>query len=247
MFLPHPNDLDSPVVYFKVGPNEKEFSVHVNVLKDRLASFCSTLDLPNCVIGFHDDIEDIFGYVLQFLYCGDYHISLLADESGHIAHEDGTTITSDRLLPLRGNYFQTCATTQRFLDHPVESFAQTPILPISGEAKTICQSFDALLIHARLHIFAKNHGIGTLHHLSLWKLVHALEHLELDSCRTEGVVKLLLLVSDLMEKGDTLYTVMAHYAASRSRLLVRCPHFASLMLKRPELNYSILSNICASL
>lgn len=44
------SDLDSPIVYFKVGPNEKEFSVHANVLKERIARVCSPLDLPNYVI-----------------------------------------------------------------------------------------------------------------------------------------------------------------------------------------------------
>jgi hypothetical protein len=68
----------------------------------------------------------------------------------------------------------------------------------------------------------------------------------LDPYRIEGVVKLLFLVSRL-DKANDLYTLIVHYAASRSRLLMRCPRFASLMQKRPELNYSILSNPCGPL
>jgi hypothetical protein len=53
-----------------VGPNEKEFSVHADILKERLARFCSALNLPDCVIGIRDDIEDIFGLILQYIYRG---------------------------------------------------------------------------------------------------------------------------------------------------------------------------------
>lgn len=233
-------------MYFKVGPNEKEFSVHANVLKERIARFCSPLDLPKYVIGFHDDIEDIFGYVLQYLYIGDYQISVLEDDSAHIACEDKTKFAFEKVLLLKDNYFRTHASTQQLLDHLAENFPQTPIQPICGETENICQNIDALLIHARLHIFAKKHGMDTLDRLSLWKLVHVLEQLDLDPCRIEGVVKLLFLVSGL-DKADDVYTLMVHYAASRSRLLVRCPRFASLMQKQPELNYSILSNLCGSL
>lgn len=68
--------------------------------------------------------------------------------------------------------------------------------------------------------------MDTLDRLSLWKLVHVLEHLDLDPYRIEGVVKLLFLASGL-HKADDVYTLMVHYAASRSRLLVRCPHSTS--------------------
>jgi hypothetical protein len=37
--------------------------------------------------------------------------------------------------------------------------------------------------------------MDTLDRLSLWKLVHVLEHLDLDPCWIEGVVELLFLVS----------------------------------------------------
>lgn len=82
----------------------------------------------------------------------------------------------------------------------------------------------------------------TLERLSLWKLVHVLEHMDLDPCRTEGVVELLHLISELKEMADDIYTLMVHYAASRLRFLVRCP-----MQKRPELSYSILNSIGESL
>lgn len=233
-------------MYFKVGPNEKEFSAHASVLNKRIARVCSPLDLSRYVIGFHDDIEDIFGYVLQYLYVGDYQISVLENDSAHIACEDRTKVAFEKVLLLKNNYFRTRASTQQLLDHLAENFPQTPIQPICREAENICQNIDALLIHARLHIFAKKHGMDTLDRLTLWKLVHVLEHMILDSCRIEGVVKLLFLISGL-DKADDLYTLMVRYAASRSRLLVRCPRFASLMQKRPELNYSILSNLSGSL
>lgn len=105
---------------------------------------------------------------------------------------------------LNDNYFRTRSSTQQLLDHLAENLPQTPIKPICGETKNICQNIDALLIHARLHKFAKKHGMDTLDRLSLWKLVHVLEHLDLDPCRTEGVVKLLFLVSGL-NKADDLY------------------------------------------
>jgi hypothetical protein len=88
--------------------------------------------------------------------------------------------------------------------------------------------------------------MDSLDRLSLWKLVHVLEHLYLDPCQIERLVKLLFLVSGL-DKADDIYILVVHYAASRSRHLVRCPRFASLMQKQPELNYSILSNLSGSL
>jgi hypothetical protein len=133
------------------------------------------------------------------------------------------------------------------LDNLAEKLPETPILPFCGETGNICQNVDALLIHARLHIFGKKHGMDTLERLSLWKLVHVLEHMDLDPCRTDGIVKLLLLISELREKADGLYTLMVHYAASRLRFLVRCPRFASLMQRQPELIYCILKEICESL
>lgn len=209
-------------MYFKVGPNEKEFSVHANVLKERLARFCSTLNLPDCVIGFRDDIEDIFGHILQYIYVGDYHIPSSANESAHIACEHGTHIAPERLLLLKDDYFQTRTNTQQLLDNLAEKFPQTPVLPFCGETGNICQNVDVLLMHARLHILiGRKHSMDTLEHLSLWKLVHLLEHMDLDPCRTEGVVNLLLLISELREKADDLYTVMVHYTASRLRFLVR--------------------------
>lgn len=68
--------------------------------------------------------------------------------------------------------------------------------------------------------------MDTLDRLSLWKLVHVLEHLDLDPCRIEGVVKLLFLVSGL-DKADDIYTLMGWFIMPRRARDFLCGVLAS--------------------
>lgn len=53
-----------------------------------------------------DDVEDIFGHILQYLHSGDYSVLVPpADESSHIACEDEIDTSTQGLLPLKENLF----------------------------------------------------------------------------------------------------------------------------------------------
>jgi len=111
-----------------------------------IALLSSQLDLSDCVIGFRDDIEDIFSYIL--------HIPISADEPAHLACEDGINIAPERLLLLKDNYFGNRVNTQNLLDH-LRRLSPKTILPLCGETEHFCRNPSALLVHARLHIFGK--------------------------------------------------------------------------------------------
>jgi hypothetical protein len=90
-------------------------------------------------------------------------------------------------------------------------------------------------------------GFNSLSRLSLWKLVDALEPVVFNPYQTEGIFELLRFVGEPGAADEDLITLMIHYASSRLKYLVRCPRFAALMRKQPDLTYRILSYVCDSL
>lgn len=62
--------------------------------------------LSEDVVVIEDDIEDILGQVLQYLYSGDYTVLIpAAHDSSHVACEDEFDTATEKLLPLKQNIF----------------------------------------------------------------------------------------------------------------------------------------------
>ena len=197
-------------MYFKVGRDEKEYAIHAGVLRRHFPYVYSNGKFFRFTIGIGCDGEGIFPQVLQYMYNGDYSIHLPADSSVPVACD---AVLDGAFLQLRDKYLGNCMSTQIFLEH-LADLLHGCTLPVCKQTDYLCKSPDALLTHARLHIFAKKHRLDMLVRLSLWKLVHALlEQVLAHPYRTEGVVELLRFASEPGTADEDLITLMVHYVS----------------------------------
>ncbi|KAJ5489183.1 hypothetical protein N7539_004073 [Penicillium diatomitis] len=109
-----------------------------------------------------DDVEDIFGHILQYLHSGDYSVLVpAADQSSHVACEDEIDIATQDLLPLKENYFASHTDIQVKSDNSIS-------LPHCGDGSHLCTHPKTLLVHARLYDFAARHGLEQLRNNFRW-------------------------------------------------------------------------------
>lgn len=155
-----------------MGPEQKEYAVHAGVLRRHFTGISSSIGkYRKFTLRIQSDIEDIFGYILQYMYIRDYSILAPAYNSAHIT---GEAELNTEYLRLRDKYLTNQMSTKHFLNKLAGVFSQDLRSPFREEKSYPCKYPEVLLTHARLHIFAKGQGLDMLGRLSLWKLVYAL-------------------------------------------------------------------------
>ena len=90
-------------------------------------------------IVIEEAVEDIFGYVCQYLYIGDYFIPLPDDVVPyHIVEEQ--QYEQDDILTLKGNIFENSASVKKLADYTVSPlFHQTAtVITIFGTTAEHC-------------------------------------------------------------------------------------------------------------
>ncbi|CDM27561.1 unnamed protein product [Penicillium roqueforti FM164] len=86
MIQVRPDHFISPLAYLEVGPNGKKFTAPSGIIQSLRCRYKSS---PEIIYVVDDDVEDIFGHILQYLHSGDYSVLIpAADSSSHAACED---------------------------------------------------------------------------------------------------------------------------------------------------------------
>lgn len=184
-----------------------------------------------------DDIADIFGQILQFLYSGEYSVPTLAsDGSSHVACEDVFEDGVQRLLPLKNDYFLNHEDLRVQPNHLIS-------MPCCGEDDYLCKHPETLLMHARLYAFATNNGLDQLQYISIHRLYWTLSEFPLDMERTKGIVKLIRFSNGEGAVG-VLPTLMVHYVSLHLKFLVCFPSFLCLLQEQPDLSCCLIVSIC---
>lgn len=85
-YLKTPSHFISHLAYLEVGPTGKKFAAPSGIIQSLRCRYKSS---PEIIYVVDDDVEDIFGHILQYLHSGDYSVLIpAADSSSHAACED---------------------------------------------------------------------------------------------------------------------------------------------------------------
>lgn len=186
-YLKTPSHFISHLAYLEVGPTGKKFAAPSGIIQ----SLRYVVD---------DDVEDIFGHILQYLHSGDYSVLIsAADKSSYAACEDEIDIATQDLHPLKENHFASHEDIQVYSDNSIS-------LPHCGDGNHLCKHSETLLVYARLYDFATRHGLDQLRNVSLNKLYWTLSEFPLDSEQADAIVELLRVANGI----GTIYTLMIH-------------------------------------
>ncbi|KAJ6027954.1 hypothetical protein N7540_003530 [Penicillium herquei] len=229
-----PDHFVSPLASLEVGPNGKKFFAPSGIIQGLRYRYRHS---PDCIYVIDDDVEDIFGHILQFLHSGDYSVLVPAShESSHVECKHGIRGTMSDLLPLKENYFASHKDVEEMPENSIS-------LPHCGDGDYLCKHPKTLLMHARLHAFALRHGLDRLEHVSLHKLYWTLSESPLDMQDVDAIIELLRL-SDEMGAIDEL---MIHYVTLHLKSLMRSLTFILFLKENPYLSCRLLNYLCVSL
>lgn len=145
---------------FVVGPSRQAVSLHSGIFKSFMVPWAKVSDnscdatTDNPVV-IEDAVENIFAYVCQYLYTGDYSIPLPDDVVPyHIA--EAQQYEPNHILMLKGNIFENSVSVQKLVDYTVRGIQPRPALPSNGHHYHYFWNYSkALLAHAQLSVFAK--------------------------------------------------------------------------------------------
>lgn len=115
---------------FVVGPSRQAVSLHSGIFQSFTVPWVKALDTShdnttgNSIV-IEEAVEDIFGYVCQYLYVGDYFIPLPDDVVPyHIVEEQ--QYKQDDILTLKGNIFENSASIKKLADYIVRDINHSP-------------------------------------------------------------------------------------------------------------------------
>lgn len=118
-----------------------------------------------------DAVENIFVYVCQCLYTGDYSIPLPDDVVPYHIAED-KHYEPNHILILKGNIFENLTSVKKLADYTVRGLQSLPTLPSNSHHYHHFWNYSrALVAHAQLSIFTKQSKLEELCDISLYKLL----------------------------------------------------------------------------
>lgn len=196
-------------------------------------------------IVIEEAVEDIFGYVCQYLYVGDYFIPLPDDVVPyHIVEEQ--QYEQDDMLTLKGNIFENSASVKKLADYTVRGLQPRPALPSNGHCYHHFWNYSrALLAHAQLSIFAKQSGLEELHDISLCKLLYTLHDFPFHKKRVGDIIQLVRFVFESdPEVCQNLQALTLDYVTLHIKQLFHDEKFQLLLQETPSLDTLVLKNLC---
>lgn len=190
-------------------------------------------------------VGDIFGYVCQYLYVGDYFIPLPDDVVPyHIVEEQ--QYEQDDILTLKGNVFENSASVKKLADYTVRWLQPRPALPSNGHCYHHFWNYSrALLAHAQLRIFAKQSRLEELHDISLCKLLYTLHGFPFLKKRVGDIIKLVRFVFESdPEVCQNLRALTLDYVTRYIKQLFHDEEFQLLSQETHSLDTLVLKNLC---
>ena len=202
----------------------------------------TTTDNP---IVIEDAVEDIFVYVCQYLYTGDYSIPLPDDVVPYHIGEDEQH-EQNNILMLKGSIFKNSASVKKLADYTVRGIQPWPTLPSNGHHYHHFWNYSrALLAHAQLNVFAGKSNLEELRDISLYKLLHMLHDFPFHNERIGDIIKLVRFVFD-SESGvcRNLKGLTLHYMALHIKQLLQNREFQLFLQELPSLSRLVLNTVC---
>ena len=235
---------------FVVGPSRQAVSLHSGIFKyfsvpwARISenSFDATTDDP---VVIKDAVENIFAYVCQYLYTGDYCIPLPDDVVPyHISEEE--QYEQNHILMLNGNIFENSVSVKKVADYTVRRIQPRPALPSNGHHYHYLWNYsNALLAYAQLSVFAEQSELEELRDISLYKLLYMLHDFPFHTERIGDIIQLVRFVFD-SESGAcaNLKVLTLHYMVLRIKPLLHDEEFQLFLQESPSLNKLVLITLC---
>ena len=202
----------------------------------------TTTDNP---IVIEDAVEDIFVYVCQYVYTGDYSIPLPDDVVPYHIGEDEQH-EQNNILMLKGSIFENSASVKKLADYTVRGIQPWPTLPSNGHHYHHFWNYSrALLAHAQLNVFAGKSNLEELRDISLYKLLHMLHDFPFHNERIGDIIKLVRFVFD-SESGvcRNLKGLTLHYMALHIKQLLQNREFQLFLQELPSLSRLVLNTVC---
>ena len=233
-----------------VGPSRQVISLHSGVFESFTVPWVKTSDTSRGTttdnpIVIEDAVEDIFVYVCQYLYTGDYSIPLPDDVVPYHIGEDEQH-EQNNILMLKGSIFENSASVKKLADYTVRGIQPRPALPSNGHHYHHFWNYSrALLAHAQLNVFAGKSNLEELRDISLYKLLHTLHDFPFHDGRIGDIIKLVRFVFG-SESGAcrNLKGLTLHYMALHIKQLRQNKEFQLFLQELPSLSRLLLNTLC---
>ncbi|KAL2803114.1 hypothetical protein BJX63DRAFT_425569 [Aspergillus granulosus] len=226
----------SKLLKFTVGTDCEEVVIHSDILK-----LHSTPWFDSNSASFTGDesiiIEDpdayIFSLVCQYLYTGDYSITLPSDTPPPYLTSDGQGKSEQsHIIILEGNLFRDTETMEKFADYLVRRYNPN------------ADYTEILLTYARLHIFAVKYELQELRDICLFRLLHLLHVFPICQDRVGDIVRLFDFAFDMdIERYRNLTTILRYYTARHIGLFLANRKFQILLEEQPTLANILLNTL----
>lgn len=200
-----------------------------------------------------EPVEDIFAYVFEYLYTGDYTVLLTDDIAPQCTENDDSQSTTQGLnVELEWNIFESSESVQKWSDYLVRRLDPQPSLPSNGGKHQYYHGWDysrPLLTHARLNDFAERYEFCELRDICLFKLLHMLNEFPLHETRVRDITQLIQFVfrdgCRKPENADNIQTLMLHFTMWHMKLFAHNEEFPRLLRDVPLFCYRLLQHMCS--
>ena len=233
---------------FTVGTNCEEVFIHEEVLKSRSTPWFDANsgkfagDEPLVI---KDADRHIFSLVCQYLYTGDYSIALPSDDPPPGLTSGGPEKPEqERASVLEGNLFRDSGSVHLFANYIVRHIQPRPSEGSQCSYNPAEDYTEALLTHARLHVFAARYELQELRDICLFKLLHLLHAVPLYKDRIGDIVRLFNFVLGT-DAGlcENIITMLRHYVIRHLGLFLRNKGFQILLREQPSLAVLLLDTL----
>ncbi|KAI9035455.1 uncharacterized protein KD926_003481 [Aspergillus affinis] len=237
--------MQSSMVKFIIDKDRRRFSIHMALA----SSFPKDiLQLP-----LNSEIDEVvFGYCCEFVYTGDYTVSLPnSNPSGSavVQHSNDNTVSQKF-----GTRWNPMNLTEN-LFHPTNlSDIHAPVAERLGpvpwyedgdtlNADPADNYTNVFPSHVQVYRLGYRTNWNSLCHRSLYWLLRSLARFKLFQERTEDIVKFLRFVFEESECMENLQKILRDYAAWNVEILMRDTDFQQLLDRVPTLEKAIFSSM----
>ncbi|KAB8212787.1 hypothetical protein BDV33DRAFT_109893 [Aspergillus novoparasiticus] len=239
----------SKLLKFTIGTDCEEVIIHSDILKSHSTPWFDSDGgsfAGDESIIIKDTDKHIFSLACQYLYTGDYSITIPGDTP-----PPGLTFGGrekvEQARVLEGCLFRDTETVEQFADYLVRRIQPRPSEGSQGSYSPTMDYTEMLLTHARLHVFAAKYGLEELRDICLFKMLHLLRTFPICQDRTGDIVRLFdFALRAGTERCENLIRMVCHYAAWHIRLFLHNREFEILLQEQPTLVKVLLTIMSGS-
>jgi hypothetical protein len=235
-----------------VGTACEEFVIHSDILKLHSTPWfdADSGSFPGDEsIIIKDADAHIFSLVCQYLYTGDYSITLPIDTPPPDLTSGGQENSEQKhAIVLKGNLFGDTETVEKCADYLVRRIQPRPSEGLQGSYDLNADYTETLLTHARLHNFAVKYEMQELSNVCLFKLLHLLHVFPICQERVADIVRLFDFAFDTdTGQCENLTTMLQYYVARHIKLFLPSTKFQVLLQEQPTLANLLLKALVGGL